>query len=234
MCDHCPLPACTRSRPMVVALLAALFVLALSSGAVADEEPSLPDISDAQWDKLHDGEVYVDVDREGSNNRGVVIGIVQEEINDVTPLIARCWEYGDWRDNLKDTSLEENTDGNHLVCGGTAKVPFPARDRHGHFDVHNRSTDVEGTRSFVSTFNYIDDTGNLEDMFGYWVAYPYGDDGEHTMIKHVLNVDLGSWLPDRLIQWATGRTLPNTVIGIRSQLNDNLSEPLYWRDHDYD
>ena len=223
-----------RFRRMSLALLAGLAVLTLASQAIAGEEPALPDLSDSELAEVHNGEVHVELDKSSSINRGIVIGIIQDDINDVTPLIARCWEYGDWRDNLRDTGLEERRSDNNVVCSGTARVPFPGRNRHGHFDVHNQTTDVEGTRAYVSTFEYIDDSGNMEDMFGYWVAYPYGPDNEHTMLKHVLNVDIGGWLPDFLIRWATRRTLPNTVLGIRNQLDSSRSEPLFWNDYDYE
>ena len=73
-------------------------------------------------------------------------------------------------------------------------------------------------------------------MFGYWVAYPYGDDDEHTMLKHVLNVDIGSWIPSFLIRWATRNTLPATIWGIRKEIDESgqRSEPLYWEDYGYD
>ena len=230
-------PASENTSPRWIwtslALFAGLAVLTVGSQAIAGEEPALPDLSDSELEQLHGGEVHVELDKSSSVNRGIVIGIIQDDINDVTPLIARCWEYGDWRDNLTDTGLEERRSDNNVVCSGTARVPFPGRNRDGHFDVHNQSTEVEGPRAYVSTFEYIEDSGNLEDMFGYWVAYPYGPDNEHTMLKHVLNVDIGGWLPDFLIRWATRRTLPNTVLGIRNHIDDSRSEPLYWEDYDY-
>lgn len=224
-----------RLARTAAALICTLALVAFATGATAQEAPSLPDISQSQWDELHDGELYVNVERKGNLNRGVVVGIIQADINEVTPWIARCWEYGDWRDNIKDTYLEEQHDANRVVCGGTAKVPFPVRNRHGHFDVHNRTETVEGTRAYVSTFDYVEDSGNVEDMFGFWIAYPYGPDNEHTMLKHVLNIDIGSWVPNALIRWATGRVLPNTINGIRKRVTDGVDEPLYWDDsYSYD
>lgn len=208
--------------------------LMLAGSPAFAEDPSLPDLTDSEMEEIHDGELHVEVDQTDSVNRGIVIGIVQEDIQEVTSPIARCWEYQEWRDSVPESGLIEQHDANNIVCSGTASTPFPARDRHGHFDVHNRTEDVEGTRSFVSSFDYIDDSGNLEDMFGYWLMYPYGPDDEHTLVKHVLNVDLGTWLPDVLINWATGRVLPNTILGLRNRVSDDVSEPLYWNDYDYD
>lgn len=225
---------CSSARHLVAGLLIVVSTLLVAATAVAQEDPSLPDLSQSQWNEIHDGEIYVDVVQREDINRGVIVGIVQHDISEVTPLIARCWEYGDWRKALKDTTFIEKHDDNNVVCGGTAKVPFPFSDRDGHFEVYNRTETVEGTRSFVSTFDYIDGTGNLEEMHGYWVAYRYGEDDEHTLVKHVLNVDIGSWIPSRLIRWATGRTLPGTITGMRKKLGDDVSEPLFWNDHDYE
>lgn len=228
-----------------IAILAALTLLVVASPAAADgphsdhdrAPPATPDLTEAERDKIHNGEVLVDVDQSDDINQGHIVGIVQNSIDEVTPLIARCWEYGDWREYVEDTRFERKYDDNNVVCSGTAKVPFPFSDREGSFDVYNRSEDVDGTRAFVSTFEYIPDTGNLEEMFGYWVVYPYGENDEHTLIKHQLNIDIGSWIPSRLIRWATGRTLPGTVTGIRKHLRDDVSagdEDLYWVDYDYE
>lgn len=224
-----------RLRLPILSVGCLLALLLLSATAVANETPSQPDLSAAEWDKIHDGHVHVELEEDESVNRGVIIGIVQAQINDVIPYVARCWEYGDWRDSLTDTSLDGRPEENVVICGGTAKTPFPARDRDGQFRVHNRVTDVDGQRSFVSSFDYIEGSGNMEDMFGYWVLRSYGPDGEHTLVKHVLNVDIGGWLPDFLVTWATRRTLPETINGLRAQVaGSERTEPDFWISHDYD
>lgn len=230
---HFDLSALTLPRATAIAM--GLAVLLIGSTVAAQSTPRPADLSNSQRSKIHSGEVIVELEQGETINRGTVIGIVQEHVNDVIPLVARCWEYGDWRENVKDTSLEDRIGDDVVVCGGTAKVPFPARNRHGHFRVHNRVTRIGGTQSFVSTFKYVEDSGNLEDMFGYWILQPYGPDGEHTLLKHVLNVDIGGWLPDALVRWATRRTLPDTVIGIREQFdNPGGSDDLFWKPYDYD
>ncbi len=205
---------------------------------MAQEEPALPDLSSSDIEKLHDGEILVEVDQGDDINRGVVIGLIQDPLNDVVTPVAECWEYASWRDNISNTRLEDplNDEAGVILCSGTAETPFPASDRDGDFRVHNRTTTVDGQRSFVSTFDYIEDSGNLADMHGYWIAYPYGENDEHTILKHVLNVDIGSWIPSFLIRWATRNTLPATIWGIRKKLDENgtRSDPLYWESYDYD
>ena len=227
-CDACAFGA-------VLAALIALLFLLVAPSALAQETPERPELNASKKAQIHQGEVHIELDQGESVNRGVVVGIIQHHVNDVIPLVARCWEYAEWRDSLRDTGLEARNDDENVVCSGTAKVPFPARDRRGHFEVYNRVTEMGGQQVFVSTFDYIEGSGNLDDMFGYWVLEPYGTNGEHTLLKHVLNVDIGGWLPDFLVRWANRRTLPGTILGIREQLDENgLSEPLFWQDHDYD
>lgn len=227
---------CVRRRPQpyFIALACAVSLLLMAPYALAGEEPAHADLTDSIKEKIHSGEIYVDVDQSEDVNRGVIIGIIQDPINEAVPYVARCWEYAPWRDNISDTKLERRIDDETIVCSGTAETPFPARDRDGHFRVHNRVTELDGQRAFISTFNYIEDTGNLEDMFGYWVLTPYGPNDEHTLLKHVLNVDLGSWIPGFLIRWATRNTLPATIWGIRKMIDDERPEPLYWEDYDYE
>lgn len=227
-----------RFRFGLLAVVVAAITFIGASSAQAQEDPALPDLSSSEYDKLHQGEILVEVDQGDDINRGEVIGIVQDPIDKLVPLVAECWEYAAWRDNISNTRLEDRVEDQQgvIVCSGTAKTPFPASDRDGHFRVHNKRTTIDGEQTFVSTFEYLEDSGNLDDMYGYWVMIPYGDDDEHTLLKHILNVDLGSWIPSFLIRWATRSTLPATIWGIRKELDENgqRDEPLYWENYDYD
>ncbi|TXD31778.1 hypothetical protein FRC96_20100 [Lujinxingia vulgaris] len=218
------------------------FALLLTGASVAfagSSEPVRPiNLNDSQRARIERGEVLVSLQQNDDVNRGVATGIIQAPMSDVVPLVEECWKYGDWRDNIKDTSLISRSSEERVVCAGTAKVPFPARDRDGHFNVHNHTRELGGVESFVSTFSYIEGSGNLGDMFGYWILQPYGPNNEHTLMRHVLNVDIGGWLPDFLVRWATRSTLPDMVIGARAYLNkkksQNLPGPNFWREHSYE
>ena len=217
-------------------LVALLSLLAFS--AQASETPKPAELNEEQRAKIEKGEILVEVDQGESINRGVIIGIVQDPLSDVVPLVAQCWEYAAYREVVENTRLEDRVEDEDgvIVCSGTAKTPFPASDRHGHFRVHNRTEHLNGERSFVSTFNYVEDSGNLEDMFGYWVLTPYGPNDEHTLLKHVLNVDIGGWIPSFLIRWATRRTLPGTVTNMRQHLDsEGVREESkdFWQDYSY-
>lgn len=230
-------PSSTSRHPFF-ALLCALLLLWPSLSFAGSENPVAPRPSAADKGKFHSGDVVVELTRSESVNRGVVTGLIQAPVAKVRPLVERCWEYANWRTSLKDTTLERRVDSETVICGGTALVPFPARDRRGHFRVRNYTATLNGVDSFISTFQYIDGSGNLNDMFGYWVLQPYGKNGEHTILKHVLNVDIGGWLPSPLVRWATGRILPDTIFGIRKVLTEaagqKLSQPQFWNSYSYD
>ncbi len=232
----------TQSNSLLARLAALSFVavalLLISSSAVASETPEMADLSDEQIAQIERGEIIIDVEQGESINRGVIVGIVQDPLRDVVPLVAQCWEYAAYRDVVENTRLEDRVEDEEgvIVCSGTAKTPFPASDRHGHFRVHNRTEHLNGQRAFVSNFDYVKDSGNLEDMFGYWVLTPYGPNDEHTLLKHVLNVDIGGWIPSFLIRWATRRTLPGTVTSMRQYLDSDGTRDEdrdFWEDYSY-
>src|SRR5690554_2825677 len=228
------------ARQGLFALLTMALILTSASFAFAgsSEEVRPINLNDSQRTRIERGDVLVTLQQNDSVNRGVATGIIQAPMSDVVPLVEECWKYGDWRDNIKDTSLVSRSSNERVVCAGTAKVPFPARDRDGHFNVHNHTRTLGGVESFVSTFSYIDGSGNLGDMYGYWILQPYGPNDEHTLMRHVLNVDIGGWLPDFLVRWANSRILPDMVIGARQYLADRartgVKGPSFWKNHSYE
>lgn len=230
-----------RSTRIPAALIAlcvlAVMVLGSATFVFAQEQPTAIRLSDAQKKTLHKGEVITRMSQSESVNRGEVIGIIQAPVEELWPIIQDCGSYANWRDAITDTGVLERQGWSNLVCKGTAKVPFPARDRNGNFRVINNQRTVAGVASHVSTYKYIEDSGNLNDMHGYWLLQPYGPNGEHTLLKFVLNVDIGGWLPDFLVRWATRRVLPDTVMGLREHHGNlkgrRLSSPNFWVDSAY-
>ncbi len=190
-------------------------------------------LTPAQKRVLASGGVHVDVKKSGNANIGTVIGLVKAPVSEIAPLVADCGKYSDWRESLLNTSVVTRESSSVLVCKGTAKVPFPASNRNGHFRVENKNEKVGGVDSFTSVYGYIEGTGNLEDMFGYWLLQPFDGNPEYTVIKHILSVDIGGWIPDFLIRWATSRVLPDTIYGVRmyhAQIHGikGLKKPTYW------
>lgn len=190
-------------------------------------------LTGAQKRVLASGGVHIEIKKSGGANIGTVIGLVKAPVSEIAPIVADCGKYSDWRDSLLNTSVVKKESASVLVCKGTAKVPFPASNRNGHFRVENKNETVADVASFTSVYGYIEGTGNLEDMFGYWLLQPFDGNPEYTVIKHILSVDIGGWLPDFLVRWATSRVLPDTIYGVRmrhAQLHKikGLKKPTYW------
>ncbi|MFU8802686.1 MAG: SRPBCC family protein [Bradymonadaceae bacterium] len=221
----------------IIFALAVLALVLVSTQAFAQERPTPIRLNDAQKKTLHSGEVIVRISQSEDVNRGEVIGIIQAPVDEVWPIIQDCGSYGDWREALTDTGILERQGWSNLVCKGTAKVPFPARDRDGHFRVLNGKRTIGGVASHVSTYKYIEDSGNLNDMHGYWLLQPYGPDDNHTLMKFVLNVDIGGWLPDFLVRWANRRILPDTIITLRKHHGEikgrKMNKAPYWVSREY-
>jgi hypothetical protein len=217
---------------MLLLTLGCLFVASTAAAQTVEQATPIK-LSDAQRRVLATGEAIVTLEQAAAVNRGVVVGVIKAPVEDVWPIVSDCGKYAEWRDSIKDTGVIRRESASVLVCKGTAVVPFPARNRYGHFRVYNRKQTVGGIESYVSTYSYLPDSGNMNDMFGYWLVQPWGEAGEHSIVKFVLNVDIGGWLPDFLVRWATGRTLPDTLYGIRMRHAQHkkikgLSAPMYW------
>lgn len=209
-------------------------VLVVGTTVSAQMEPSRAVLTEEQTEKLQSGEKIIELERDGDVVSGWMLALVQDPINDVVPLLTRCWEYSRWQDNIVDTVLVRQISDNSLVCGGKTVTPFPARDRHGHFQVEYDTRVVDGERSFVYEYEYLEGTGNLEEVFGYWVLTPYGNNQEHTLAKHSFSVNLGSRIPTFLIRWVLNRNVPELAYTIRKHLGEHRTEEPYWDDYDYD
>lgn len=233
-----PLDIRQTSPPMIQRIVGTgvcLLALFLSTAtAVAQSEPSFSEPTAEQTEKLRSGEILIELDQDDDVVSGWLLALVQDPIDDVVPLLARCWEYSKWQETVVDTRLERRIRDNSYVCSGKTLTPFPARDRHGHFQVQYGTREVDGTRSFVYEYEYLKGTGNLEEVFGYWLLIPYGKQQEHTLAKHAFSVNLGSRIPTFLIRWVLNRNVPELAHTIRQHLGEHRTEKPYWDDHDYD
>lgn len=227
----------TRLFSCLFAVLLCFSFVAVDAHAQAKQKTTAKveplNLTPAQKRVLASGGVHVDVKKSGGVNSGLVIGLVKAPVSEIAPIVAACGKYADWRDSLLNTGVIKTESSTVVICKGTAKVPFPASNRNGHFRVENKDAKIDGIDSFTSVYGYIEGSGNLNDMYGYWLLQPFDGNPEYTVIKHILNVDIGGWLPDFLVRWATSRVLPDTIYGVRmrhAQLHKikGLKSPTYW------
>lgn len=58
----------------------------------------------------------------------------------------------------------------------------------------------------------------MDQMYGYWYLERWEDDPENaTLLRYALWADLGVWLPDAIVRWATRRMLPGIIEGMQTR-----------------
>jgi hypothetical protein len=58
----------------------------------------------------------------------------------------------------------------------------------------------------------------MDDVNGYWLLTSHSSGC--TLVRYVINADLGIWLPDAIINWATRSMLPGIISGLRDRHGD--------------
>ena len=139
-------------------------------------------------------------------SHGAVSGIVDAPIERVLDLIIDCDGADAWFPELVAT---------HTVapgrCGGGTNLPWPVTDRTWQIDVHP----AEVERGWDVSFAYVAGTGNLARMDGAYHLEPLADG--RTRVTYEVWIDLGFWVPDPLVAWATRRVLPGILQGLEAE-----------------
>jgi hypothetical protein len=188
--------------------------LLATAGASAQsvEAPSQPTLTADEIAELEAGEPIVRT-RRGDINRGEVVGLVCEPIEEVWAIVRDFNNLHVWYPDMLDSEVTGTGRGR-----GQTDMPWPISNRNWEIEATQSEQVVGGINSYVATFDYIDGSGNLEDMFGYWLVRDW--DNGCTMIRYVLNADLGIALPNSIVSWAAGRMLPGIVTGLRERHDD--------------
>lgn len=193
-------------------LFVLLFLLAPAS-AWAQATPSAPNLTDAQRAQLEAGEklVFATVDR---MNRGEVIGVIDASIDDVLAVLRDYDNYTRWYPDQREAALLSR-DGLRARARGEIHMPFPFPNRRYIINVEQRNLTAGGERVVTVQWQYEQDSGNFNEMYGFWWLQPWNGDASRTLCRYVLYADLGVWLPDFVIRWAQRRMLPGIIDGIR-------------------
>lgn len=186
------------------------FALLLPAVAGAQEQPEIPNLTADQIAELRDGEVMVSTER-GDLNRGEAIGIICAPIDELWAIITDFDNMHRWfPDMLSSESVERTSSGG--VGNGETNMPWPVANRRWQTRTVAGERSLGGVTAYVAEYEYVEGSGNLDEMHGYWLLAP-ADDG-CTLVRYVVNADLGIWLPDAIINWASRRMLPGTVEGM--------------------
>jgi hypothetical protein len=197
-----------------VALIIVGLVVAVP--ALAYPPPSIPSLSTDQVTRLNNGEILVDMSN-GDPPVGNAIGVVDAPPQRVLDVIADFPGQHQWLPDLEEATVV-GQDGDRQLCHGVTDTPWPMNDREWTIRVWNGQMEVDGMQAWVSAWDYVPDSGNLRDTQGYWLMIPWGDDGQKTLVRHYLVLDLGTHLPDFLLNWATETMLPTRISALRQRL----------------
>lgn len=195
-------------------LAAATLLALLPSAAAAQsvEAPTQPSLSADEVASIESGEVVVHT-RRGTPNRGEVVGLVCAPISEVWAIVRDFNNLHRWYPDMEDSQLIATGHGR-----GQTNMPWPISDRNWEIAATQGEQTVGGVSSYVATFDYIEGSGNLEEMFGYWLVREW--DNGCTMVRYVLNADLGIALPSSIVNWAARRMLPGIITGLRDRHDD--------------
>ncbi|MCA9565832.1 MAG: SRPBCC family protein [Myxococcales bacterium] len=202
-------------RKMSLTLLV-MVALLLPSLVLADPpEPHIPSLSAEQVDRLNNGEILVEVVN-GDVPIGDVLGVVDAPAQQVLDIIVDFDSWHEFMPSMTETEVT-STEGEYYICRAVTDTPWPMDDRVYSFRAWAGETEVDGMTVLTSNWDYVEGSGNLEDTEGYWLLIPWGEDGSKTLVRYYLTADLGTWLPDFLLNWGTENMLPSLIEGLRSR-----------------
>ncbi|MFT4703979.1 MAG: hypothetical protein ACI81R_001674 [Bradymonadia bacterium] len=188
-------------------------VIALASTAWA-VEPVTP-ITSSQAQRAQEGDPLVSA-QAGDINRGQVIGVVNAPLEDVMLILADVANHENWFPDTDHTVLISR-DGNNVTFSGETHVPV-LRDREWTNVATHRVDQFSALgECHIIEYEYVEGSGNLDEMYGYWLVCQNGANADQTLVKYVLAADLGIPLPNSLINWATRNMLPGVITGLQAR-----------------
>lgn len=185
-------------------------------------EPSIPSLSQDQVDRLNAGEVIIDV-----VDQRVPIGDAMGVIDyPPEPTIRVLEDFNTHHEFMSDLIVSEvrGEENGDKLCYGVTATPWPMDNRDYMNRARGGPTTLDGIRVILVLFEYIEDSGNIADARGWWMALPWGEDGSKTLLRFRLQIDIGSWLPDFLKNWGTEHFLPLKITDIRARVTTVLGD----------
>ncbi len=201
------------------AILALISVApALAMAFDSRETVTLPQLSTAQQALLAAGKPAVSTKR-AKINRGELYAVINAEPGKVWQHIYNYNDVKTWYPDMLESKLISRN-GNDAELAGKIDMPLVFEDRHFKLEGNYTATPtmVEGKAAYVGQFNYVKGSGNMKDMYGYWLVMENPNKKGTTLLKYVVNVDLGVWIPDFVLRWAQSRMFPGIVKGLEKKI----------------
>jgi len=192
----------------------ATFLFALP--VLAQPTPVIPSLSQDQVDRLNAGEVLVDLNADLDPPVGDAIGVIDAPPEAVFAIVSDFARQSSWLDDVTLSEVVGEEEGGIVLCHGITDTPWPMEDREWTNRTWNGQMEVDGVPVYVSNWVYVPGSGNLEASEGYWLMVPWGDDGSKTLLRYYLVIDLGTPMPDFLLNWGSENMLPTRITGLRA------------------
>jgi hypothetical protein len=193
-----------------------LVVSFLAAPAWAQMDPGIPSLSQDQVTQLNSGNIILDV-VPGAAPIGDSLGVVNGAPAEVMAIIRDFNSHHEFFGDLAESEIT-GQDGDATLCRGITDTPWPMDDRNWTIRVESSERNLDGLDILIAEWSYVVDSGNIVNTTGYWLLIPWGADGNQTLLRYRIQVDLGTWLPDFLLTWATEDFLPEKINALRDRI----------------
>jgi hypothetical protein len=202
----------------ISAVLTAAIVLFVANIASAQEAVTPASVSAEERALLEAGETVVATET-GQINRGQVLGIVEAGIEPLMMIITDSDNQQLWFPDMVESALIfRETD--HGRSSGRTNMPWPISDRRYEVDGRYTQYTFGGHGCHAIEYQYVPDSGNMDALFGYYLLCPWEGSDSRTIVKYVINADVGVWLPSGVIAWAQRRLMPGIITGLRARYEE--------------
>ena len=152
----------------------------------------------------------------GQRVHAEIIGLLHSPVQTVFDTIMDFDHEDEWFPDERNTRIVRVEDGRTYGRGET-NMPWPITDREWEVFATTADETLGGVECKVIRYQYVEGTGNLDAMDGHWLLVPYGDNAEWTILRYVIDVDIGVALPRAVVTWGTTSVLPNMVENLDAQ-----------------
>lgn len=136
-----------------------------------------------------------------------VYGVVTDYYNDKQAKMPHCRRVEPLKQEGDQTWVEFDLD-----------LPWPLRDRIYTVVNTDRPEVRDGETIYVSTWEYEQGSGNINDTHGVWEFLPFGEN--QTLIHYTAYVDPGTPLPAWALNAATKHSVPAIIETVRRRVAD--------------
>ncbi len=151
----------------------------------------------------------------GSLVHAEIVGLLRAPVDAVFNTIMDFDHEDEWFPDERDTHVTRR-EGGRTYGQGETNMPWPITDREWEVFATTSSEVLDGKECRVIRYQYVQGSGNLDQMDGHWLLIPYGDANQWTLLRYVIDVDIGVALPRAIVTWGTTSVLPDML--------DNLNE----------